>query len=91
MNDSEFAITQISSSRELINVKIVGFRMVKESMFKSYTLFKIETRSNLMNLYDSDRVYIVERRFNDFKQLHEYLTSNPDYEGFGIPPLPQEA
>lgn len=44
-----------------------------------------------MNLYDPSQEYVVERRFNDFKQLHEVLTSNPDYKGRAIPSLPPDA
>ncbi len=81
----------MSTSKAFIHVKVTGFKTVKESWTKSYTLFRIETRSTLKNLYEPDRVYQVERRFNDFKQLHEQLTQTQDYQGYGIPPLPEEA
>ena len=55
-------------------MKIVGMRTVRESMFKSVTLYQIETSSTLIGLYDRGKVYKVERRFNDFKKLHEQLT-----------------
>jgi len=71
-------------------VKIVGMRTVRESMFKSVTLYQLETASTLIGFYDSGKVYKVERRFNDFKQLHEQLTLEQDYKGFAIPPLPLE-
>jgi hypothetical protein len=48
-------------------VKVTGYHMVKKSMIESTTFYHIETRSNLEGLYDKDRVYKVERRFNDFK------------------------
>ncbi len=64
---NSLAGTRMSSSKALINVKVVGYKTVKESWTKSYTLYRIETRSTLKNLYEPDRVYQVERRFNDFK------------------------
>ena len=85
------AMTRMTSSKAVINVRVTGFRTIKESWSKSYSLFKVETCSTLLNLYEPDRVYQVERRFNDFKQLHEQLQSNKEYEGFAIPLLPQEA
>ena len=39
---------------------------------------------------ERDKLYQVDRRFNDFKQLHENLSQNPDYKGHGLPPLPQD-
>jgi hypothetical protein len=34
----------------------------------SFTLYKIETRSNLSGgLFNPEKVYVNERRFNDFK------------------------
>ena len=55
-------------------MKIVGMRKVNESMFKSVTLYQLETQSTLIGLYSQGRLYKVERRFNDFKKLHELLT-----------------
>lgn len=84
-------MTRMTSSKAVINVRVTEYRTVKESWSKSYSLFKVETKSTLLNLYDPDRVYQVERRFNDFKQLHDQLSSNKDYEGFGIPLMPPDA
>ena len=67
---------------------MADYRTVKESILKSTTLYRVETKSNLLNLYEHNKVYSVERRFNDFKQLHESLSSNPNYQGFALPPLP---
>jgi hypothetical protein len=69
----------MSASKQLISVEVVDYRSVKESYIKSFTLFKIETKSQLDNLYDPNRVYVVERRFNDFKQLNDLIVSNPEY------------
>jgi hypothetical protein len=32
----------------------------------------------------------VERRFNDFRLLHEKLSSDPECQGLAIPPLPED-
>lgn len=69
----------MSASKQLISVEVVDYRSVKESYIKSFTLFKIETKSQLDNLYDPNRTYVVERRFNDFKQLNDLIVSNPEY------------
>jgi len=60
-------------------------------MFKTKTLYTIETTSTLLALYQSDRIYRVQRRFNDFKKLYATLKEVDDYKGFSIPPLPEDA
>lgn len=50
-------------------------KQVNESFFKSVTLYQLQTVSSLMHLYDKGKTYKVDRRFNDFKQLHEHLSS----------------
>lgn len=58
---------QFLTFQEQIDVKVLDYRTVKESILKSTTLYRIETKSNLLNLYEYNKVYVVERRFNDFK------------------------
>lgn len=63
----------------MIDVKVASYRTVKESFLKSTTLYRLETKSGLLNMYEKNKLYVVERRFNDFKQLHENLSNHPDY------------
>ena len=75
-----------------MKVKVVDYYQTpkKNLMDQSVTFFTIETISTKhshLNI-SKDKKYKVNRRFNDFKSLHENLSQNPDYIGHNIPALP---
>lgn len=78
-----------------IDVKVVEwYQNVKKSYLEqTVTYFKIQTTSSLHEKfgYESTKTYEVDRRFNDFKKLHENLSINPDYQGKALPALPQDS
>lgn len=74
-----------------IDVKVTGYHNIKKTMLdKTTTFYHIEVKTELEGFQNNDKPLRVERRFNDFKQLHESLSINPDYKGYALPPLPQD-
>lgn len=71
-------------------VRVTRFHTTK-TWTTSTTFFEIKTKNKINSLYDEHKEYVVERRFNDFKTLHELLTNNSDYKGRAIPSLPPDA
>lgn len=76
----------MTQQKQKFEVRIVSYQTIQNVVY-----YKIQTRASQHGLYDSEKVYSVERRFNDFKALHKHLSGNPAYAGYGIPKLPAEA
>ena len=75
-----------------MDTKIVEIKQIKESMFKQpITYYTIKSTSTLLSLYEKDKEYVVQRRFNDFKRLYSALNQVDEYQGYSIPPLPEDA
>ena len=73
-SDAQMLITRVSSSRQFLDTRIVDIKQMKESMFKSpITYYTIKSTSSLLSLYEKDKEYTVQRRFNDFKRLYSAL------------------
>ena len=60
----------MTEAKQVMDVKITGYEKVKEGWTGGYTVFRIETKSNLLN-YEPNHCYVVKRRFNDFKDLND--------------------
>jgi hypothetical protein len=63
-----------------MDVKVVSYRTVPGSMFaKATTFYRIKIKADIPQMYKRDTVFDVERRFNDFKLLHEKLSADIRY------------
>lgn len=68
---------------------MVSFRTVPGSLIsKATTMYKIQSRKTGNS--EKAEVVDVERRFNDFRLLHEKLLNDFDCQGCAIPPLPMD-
>ena len=66
-------VTQVSSARQFLDISIEEVKNVNESYFKKVTYYTIKTKSTLQSLYQKDKEYKIDRRFNDFKRLYAAL------------------
>ena len=51
--------------------------------------YKIETRAKGVPGLDPNKIYIVWRRFNHFRELNDEILGKDKYKGIILPPLPQ--
>ena len=66
-------VTQVSSARQFLDISIEEVKNVNESYFKKVTYYTVKTKSTLQSLYQKDKEYKIDRRFNDFKRLYAAL------------------
>lgn len=65
-------------------VIITQFREETENLIKKYVLFRIETST------ENGKQYHVDRRYNNFRTLHDYFENSVDYYGIIKPQLPSK-
>ncbi|KAL4459864.1 hypothetical protein ABPG74_003390 [Tetrahymena malaccensis] len=73
--------SKAKKEKNIKRVKITGHRNEYENYIKQYTLYQIETTVE-------GRKITVERRYNNFRALHEYFENSVDYYGIIKPILP---
>ncbi|EAR90849.2 PX domain protein (macronuclear) [Tetrahymena thermophila SB210] len=73
--------SKVKKEKNIKRVKITGHRNEYENYIKQYTLYYIETTVD-------GRKITVERRYNNFRALHEYFENSVDYYGIIKPILP---
>ncbi|KAL4506626.1 hypothetical protein ABPG72_000197 [Tetrahymena utriculariae] len=73
--------SRTKKEKNIKKVKITGHRNEYENYIKQYTLYQIET------IVDGRKI-TVERRYNNFRALHEYFENSVDYYGIIKPILP---
>ena len=56
---------------------------MKQGWTSSVTMYTLHTTSSLPN-YEPGYTYVVQRRFNDFKDLNDYLHEVKEYLGQNI-------
>eukprot|EP00347_Sterkiella_histriomuscorum_P012397 403368732 len=92
IQDSDhFGDEQLDLKSSSSEVNITECKTISQGYFgmSSFTQYQLETRSKLPS-YDPTRVYIVQRRFNDFEWMHQKLSEDKSYKGLMIPPLPEK-